>query len=101
MYSRDQFFLKKCANEEDGASIVKSYTKKLVETEKIGSAQILCPLRKRGNVSTQNINGLIHDVVNPPSLIKPEIVVGGTTFRLGDKVMQTRNTPNVSNGDIG
>lgn len=101
MYSRDQFFLKKCANEEKGASIVKSYTKKLVETEKIGSAQILCPLRKRGNVSTQNINNLIHDVVNPPSLIKPEIVVGGTTFRLGDKVMQTRNTPNVSNGDIG
>ena len=65
------------------------------------SSQILCPMRRRGACCTTKLNVLLHDIVNPPSIAKPEVDVAGTIFRLGDKVMQTKNTENTSNGDIG
>jgi len=63
--------------------------------------QILSPMRVKGKCGTDALNKEIQDALNPASADKPEVVVGFRRFRLHDKVMQTRNNNEISNGDIG
>lgn len=75
--------------------------------------QVLCP-SKKGEVGTVHLNTLLQNSVNPPGEKKTELTVGFRTFRMGDKVMQTKNNYDVIwekadgetgegifNGDIG
>ncbi len=64
--------------------------------------QVLSPMY-RGTVGVSNLNVCLQEALNPPSLAKGERRVAGRVFRLGDKVMQTRNNydKEVYNGDIG
>ncbi|MBW1978084.1 MAG: ATP-dependent RecD-like DNA helicase [Deltaproteobacteria bacterium] len=61
--------------------------------------QVLSPMHK-GALGTQNLNSRLQQVLNPS---RKEITRAGYTFRLKDKVMQTRNNyeKEVFNGDIG
>ncbi len=52
--------------------------------------QVLAPL-KSGISGVENLNNELQSKINPPSQYKQELVVGKTTFREGDKVMQTTN----------
>ena len=73
--------------------------------------QVMAPLKK-SEYGVFNLNALLQDALNPKG-IKAEIRKGDTVFRLGDKVMQTKNNYNlewtkddesglgVFNGDIG
>lgn len=63
--------------------------------------QILAPMRIRGTCGTNALNKEIQSTLNPSSPDKPEIAVGFKRFRLFDKVMQTKNNGEISNGDIG
>jgi len=67
----------------------------------VDDVQILSPMRKWGVCSTDALNKEIQNAINPASLDKPEIVIGSKRFRLQDKVMQTKNKSEISNGDIG
>lgn len=67
----------------------------------IEDVQILSPFRKRGAVSSNALNDTIRDLVNPPSSLKKEIKCGSRVFRVGDRIMQTANRIDVSNGDVG
>ena len=64
--------------------------------------QVLSPMY-RGAVGVSNLNARLQEALNPPSLAKNERRLAGRVFRLGDKVMQTRNNydKEVYNGDIG
>ncbi len=64
--------------------------------------QVLSPMY-RGAVGVSNLNARLQEALNPPSLAKSERRLAGRVFRLGDKVMQTRNNydKEVYNGDIG
>jgi len=78
--------------------------------------QVLAPMRN-GPCGVDNLNVMIQNVLNPSTAKSPEIMVGQTTFRLKDKVMQISNNYNlewkrayekgwengegVFNGDIG
>ncbi len=91
----------RCENEEEGAKwIVSKFSTEQIQRS-LDSIQILAPMRKRGATSINNLNEKLHDIVNPRSSEKMEETIGGTLFRVGDKVMQTKNTGPVSNGDIG
>ena len=82
-----------------------------IPTEQI---QVLTPTRKRGG-GTAALNRAIQAAVNPPDERKGERAFGEYVFRLGDRVMQTRNNYDVFwedprtgeqdlgvfNGDIG
>lgn len=59
--------------------------------------QVLCPM-KRGDVGIETLNGLMQE-----RFLSQEKKHEGMPFRLGDKVMQTRNNydKDVFNGDIG
>jgi len=68
----------------------------------IHDIQVLAPLY-RGPAGVSLLNERLQEKLNPPSPHKPERKLYGTLFRLGDKVMQTRNNydKDVYNGDIG
>lgn len=52
--------------------------------------QIMTPMRK-GALGVERLNGILQEYLNPPSSSKPEKEVGGTIYRVGDKVMQIKN----------
>lgn len=64
--------------------------------------QILAPMR-RGALGTEMLNQAIRDVVNPRGVDPDWTGAFGKTFRVGDRVTQTRNNyrKGVFNGDIG
>ncbi len=64
--------------------------------------QVLCPMTK-GEVGTRNLNTVLQQLINPPRPDKAEVVRGGMTLRVGDRVIQNVNDYNreVFNGDLG
>ena len=78
----------------------------------VDDIQIIAPSRK-GTLGTVEMNKLLQEKINPHDDKKPEVKGKLFTFRLGDKVMQTRNNydiiwkkdeeqgTGVFNGDIG
>jgi len=60
------------------------------EYDILEDTQILSPI-KRGILGVHNINLEIRELLNPRLFSKPEVQVGDTTFRTGDKVMQMKN----------
>jgi len=67
----------------------------------VNGVQILAPMRAKGKCCTEFLNKEIQEILNPKTEGKPEITVGFKKFRLFDKVMQTKNKDDVSNGDVG
>lgn len=63
-------------------------------------AQILSPMKKRSGIGTEELNLKIQESLNPDS---DGIKYGDNTFRINDKVMQTKNNykKKVFNGDVG
>ncbi len=64
--------------------------------------QVLCPMT-RGDVGTRLLNQALQQLINPPAPNKAEIVRGGMTLRVGDRILQQKNDYNreVFNGDLG
>jgi exodeoxyribonuclease V alpha subunit len=64
--------------------------------------QVLCPAT-RGEVGTRQLNTVLQQVLNPPKPGKAELRRGGSTLRVGDRVIQQVNDyqREVFNGDIG
>jgi exodeoxyribonuclease V alpha subunit len=63
--------------------------------------QVLTPMHN-SELGTKNLNSRLQDLLNPKKA-GPEVKRPGWTFRIGDKVLQTRNNyeKDVFNGDIG
>mgnify|MGYP005757778595 FL=1 len=116
--SMDFFFESKNDPELIKNTIVNLVTSRLpkylhVEPKEI---QVLAPM-KAGVCGIENLNRTLQEEINPKSETKPQIEVGQTIFRLGDKVMQITNNydlvwkkqgkyameegQGVFNGDIG
>jgi exodeoxyribonuclease V alpha subunit len=64
--------------------------------------QVLAPMY-RGLAGVDALNSRLQEALNPAELMRPEKALFGTTFRPGDKLMQTQNNydKEVYNGDIG
>ena len=64
--------------------------------------QVLSPMHRQ-ECGVDNLNRRLQAALNPAAPTKAEFVNSFQTFRLGDKVMQTKNDYNkgVFNGDIG
>ena len=106
--TNDFFFLKRINIEQSAYTIVDLYQNRLPKSygiNPINDIQILSPMKK-GLVGTINLNKLIQNSINPPVPGKKEHRYGNTVYRIGDKVMQTRNNYDipyirVSGGDDG
>ncbi|MEY8393463.1 ATP-dependent RecD-like DNA helicase [Lachnospiraceae bacterium 45-P1] len=63
--------------------------------------QVLSPLRVNTEAGVNALNRRLQEIANPGALDKGEWRYGSAVYRVGDKVMQTQNTEEISNGDIG
>ncbi len=96
----DFFFERKTSLAEAAQSITALVTTRLPgylkypEDERLSRSvrniQVLAPSRK-GECGVNNLNLRLQEVLNPPAPDKPQFLWGETLFRLGDKVIQTRN----------
>jgi exodeoxyribonuclease V alpha subunit len=68
----------------------------------LDEVQVMAPMY-RGACGVSNLNEMLQGALNAPSPRKQERRLGGRIFRVGDKVMQTRNNydKDIYNGDIG
>lgn len=94
------------------ASLVKTRLPRAYNYSPIDDIQVLTPSRK-GSMGTVELNKLLQNELNPQAEGKPEVKGYIYTYRVGDKVMQTRNNydliwsrgdeqgTGIFNGDIG
>ena len=110
------FFLERKATvkavSETLCELVSTRLPKYMNLDPLRDIQVLTPTRK-GDVGVVTLNQRLQETLNPPGDGKPERRRGETVFRLGDKVMQTRNNystawrrgpedgTGVFNGDMG
>ncbi len=97
----DDFSFYKCQTQDQAADIIQRVFCDLVKTYGIENVQILSPNRKKGSAATNQLNPTIREIVNPYCGGLPDLKVGNSFFRVGDKVMQNKNSTKASNGDIG
>jgi exodeoxyribonuclease V alpha subunit len=96
----DVFLEKKTVLSEAAQTIVALCTQRLPgflglkEAERLSGAvrqiQVLSPTKK-GECGVWALNRLLQEALNPPQMGKPSLVFGDALFRVGDKVMQTKN----------
>ncbi len=101
LYYGDDFQFVKCSTQEEAADLICRLF--CEQTKQIGVAQvqILSPYRSEGAASVDKLNAVIRELVNPIKDDLPDLKIGSKYFRIGDKVMQTKNKDHISNGDIG
>lgn len=82
--------------------LVREEIPKRLGLDPVRDVQVLAPMH-RGSLGIRELNAALQAALNPPRPDRPEIERFGTTFRIGDKVLQTRNNydKEVFNGDIG
>ena len=101
LYYGDDFQFLSCDSQADAAAaIIEKYCQE-IKSNGIEHVQILSPFRTEGAASSDHLNAAIREIVNPFQSTEDEIRVGSKTFRVGDRIMQTKNTDKVSNGDLG
>ncbi|MGN0415994.1 MAG: ATP-binding domain-containing protein, partial [Agathobacter sp.] len=62
---------------------------------------VLSPFKQKTEAGVNSLNRMLREAANPPDLRKAEWNTENGMFRQGDKLMQTKNTDVISNGDIG
>lgn len=111
----DFFFFQRLGSDKASESVVDLCCRRLPKAygySSVDDIQILCPSRK-GLLGVIELNKKLQLVLNPPKKEKSEIRSLIYTFRIGDKVMQTKNNydiiwkrendegTGIFNGDIG
>jgi exodeoxyribonuclease V alpha subunit len=112
------FFMHRCRSAEETAQTILSLCSKRLPnylglTNTTQSIQVLSPTKK-GICGVENLNRLLQAALNPKKEEDAEIVYNETIFRIGDRVIHTRNnyqlewetkdgvkSLGVFNGDIG
>ncbi|MCH5191885.1 MAG: ATP-dependent RecD-like DNA helicase [Oscillospiraceae bacterium] len=97
----DDFHLIKSADLEASATIlVETY---LQEVDKYGldNVALLSPFRKKTVTGVDQLNLALRERVNPADPAKAETSHNKKLYRVGDKIMQTKNNDYASNGDLG
>lgn len=101
LYYGPDFVFYSCENQNEAAErIMERYCNEIAESG-IERVQILSPFRSEGAASAEQLNEAIREMVNPFGSVEEEIKLGPKSFRVGDRIMQTKNTDKVSNGDLG
>lgn len=101
LYYGDDFQFVNTKTQQDAAMYIMELYCQEVYEQGVENVQILSPFRSRGEASADQLNGTLREIINPFTSAEDELRVGGKTFRIGDRIMQTKNTEKVSNGDLG
>jgi exodeoxyribonuclease V alpha subunit len=103
--TRDFFLFNESEPEQAAARVVELIRQRIPQRfrlDPVEDIQVLSPMH-RGSVGVGELNRLLQEALNPPQASKPEWRHGSRVFRVGDKVLQTRNNyaKEVFNGDLG
>lgn len=101
--NNDFFYLYRRTDREIAECVVELCKTRLPRTygrETEGGIQIITPSRK-GEAGTDNLNRLLQASLNPPEKGKRELKYRETTFRVGDRVMQTKNNYDIEWETVG
>ncbi len=91
--SSDFFFLRRRTPQDSAMTVMDLFKNRLPKSygvNPISSIQVLSPTKK-GYAGTVALNKLLQSHINPYDEIRPQHTYGNTVFRVGDKVMQTKN----------
>ena len=98
----DSFELVSVKNEENALEKIKNIYAAEISEYGIDNVALLSPLRRTQNrfkVVSDSLNSVLQDQTVPSGTLS--VTFNGTEYRLGDRVLQWRNTKLSSNGDIG
>jgi exodeoxyribonuclease V alpha subunit len=101
----DFFFIEREEPEAIVSTILELVSERIPKAWKLDprrDIQVLCPMN-RGSLGTIQMNRVLQERMNPKQVAAPSVEKFGWEFRIGDKVIQTRNNydKDVFNGDIG
>lgn len=96
----DKFKMMETPNEYLLQSAVNFYLR-CVRAYGLDSVLLVCPYGEKSDISVKALNVAIHDLINPPKPGRRTCKCGGTEFRIGDRVMQLKNTDYAKNGEVG
>lgn len=97
----EDFLFCPCESEAQAAEQVCQLYMDEIAQHGIEKVQILSPFKNRGDTCVKNLNDRLREIINPPSPALAEMKVGTRIYRTGDRVLQTRNIDEISNGDVG
>jgi len=99
---KDFFFIKEEDPEKIAEIIIQSCRRFVDLGYSYRDIQVLSPMRK-GPIGTVNLNRRLQELLNPSDKTRRDYRFGSYIYRVGDKVMQTRNNyeKGVFNGDVG
>ncbi|MDE5994489.1 MAG: ATP-dependent RecD-like DNA helicase [Oscillospiraceae bacterium] len=99
-YGDDFRFIKSEDLDESANLLVDVY---LQEVQKYGldNVALLSPFRQKTVTGVNQLNLVLREKINPASPSKAETSHNKKLYRVGDKVMQTKNNEFASNGDLG
>ena len=101
LYYGEDFKVVDSRTQEQAAETLMNLYCKEIEENGIERVQILSPYREDGETSVDSLNTNLRERLNPFRTEEEEICLGSRVFRTGDRIMQTKNTKKVSNGDLG
>ncbi|MEI6499877.1 MAG: ATP-binding domain-containing protein, partial [Armatimonadota bacterium] len=99
----DCVFMERESADDAAQAVLKVVTRSLPHLGyKLTDLQVITPMH-RGPVGVAALNDALQQALNPAGTAKSEVKRGDTTFREGDRVLQTTNDydRNVFNGDLG
>lgn len=99
-WCKDFRFIDAASAEETQKLCMEAYLK---ERDRVGIDNVaaLTPYRNTKEFSSNVMAPKLQNIVNPRMKDSPFLQVSNREFRIGDRVMQTRNTCGLNNGDIG
>lgn len=97
----DDFVFLPAESAEEAAQIIRTEFQKQVAQYGLENTQVLTPFRVKSDAGAVMLNRFLREMINPCTDKRLEAVFGSRTIRYKDKVMQTKNMEEVSNGDIG
>lgn len=100
LYGDDFEFVPTLSAAETADTIAERFRQEIL-SHHVEDVQVLTPMREKDEASVRQLNALLRDLANPPAADKPCLQLGNRSYRLGDKVIQTKNREECSNGDIG
>ncbi len=114
--SSDFFFVNEINPERCARTVIELVSERLPNAygfSPVDDIQVLCPSKKM-TCGSHNLNLLIQEALNPTQKDTKQLIYKGISFKLGDKVMQTKNNydivwtsetgesgSGIFNGDIG
>ncbi len=102
----EDFFLFPASTPQEAAQWVVEVTARRIPRkfglDPLTQIQVLAPMY-RGPAGVHALNAALQAALNPPAPDKPEVMLFGQLYRLGDRVMQIENNYDyeVFNGDLG